>query len=64
MGSMNKCLCSGVEDLQLLLVPLGATVSGLELTCSGAYDLGLTFSWTAGSLTGAEPPGQRHLRWG
>ena len=24
----------------------------------------LMFSWTAGFLAGAEPPGQKHLRWG
>ena len=34
---MQEHVCSEVEDLELVSVPSGAVVSGLEQTCSGAY---------------------------
>ena len=33
----GMCVCSGVGDLELVFVPPGAAVSGLEQTYSGVY---------------------------
>ena len=34
---MQVCVCFVVGDLELVLVPPGAAVSGLQQTCSGVY---------------------------
>ena len=66
MESTNAGTCrSGVGDLEVVFVPPGAAVFGLEQTCTGVYVNNtahdfcitcrpcLTFSWTACFLAGA-----------